>query len=270
MPLWSCNQLKTIAFKAGDIILNEGDVSHTVYQIESGDVEVFSDTEGQSVVLGSLVSGDYLGEMGSIEHKPRCASARAKTDVNASEMTREEFLDVISKDPFSAYRLISRLSERLRLASQRLVEAAQPDLHSTEQPVPTEPVEEVAPVRDTVAKLYPASPKLERQLPKEGVEVSTSYAVGRIPSSREPEVLRTINLKLKDSVPYRLSREHFEIFQSERGYAVQDLGSTLGTEVNGRAVGEIFGSDVELLQPGENTVVAGGFESPYVFKVVVQ
>jgi hypothetical protein len=232
-------------------------------------VEVFAKTEEQSVVLGSLVSGDYLGEMGSIEHKPRCASARAKTDVVASEMTREEFLEVISKDPFSAYRLISRLSERLRLVSQRLVEAAQSDLQSAERQAPSEPVAQSEPVREATARVFAASPKLELQIPEQGIEVLRSYAVGRIAGSREPEVLRTINLKLRDSVPYRLSREHFEIFRSEQGYAIQDLGSTLGTEVNGRALGENFGSDIALLEPGENTVVAGGYESPYVFKVVV-
>jgi hypothetical protein len=46
---------------------------------------------------------------------------------------------------------------------------------------------------------------------------------------------------------------------------VLDLGSTLGTEVNGEFLGEHFDKDVKHLHMGENTITAGGMESPFTF-----
>ena len=48
---------------------------------------------------------------------------------------------------------------------------------------------------------------------------------------------------------------------------VLDLGSTLGTEVNGEFLGEHFANDVKYLNTGENTITAGGMESPFTFTV---
>jgi CRP/FNR family transcriptional regulator, cyclic AMP receptor protein len=48
-----------------------------------------------------------------------------------------------------------------------------------------------------------------------------------------------------------------------------DLDSTLGTIVNGRAIGRHFPADTAVLDRGENRVIAGGWESPFDFSVVV-
>jgi CRP/FNR family cyclic AMP-dependent transcriptional regulator len=50
---------------------------------------------------------------------------------------------------------------------------------------------------------------------------------------------------------------------------VSDLGSTLGTMVNGRAIGHHFMTDAESLHRGENHVVAGGWGSPFEFLVSI-
>jgi hypothetical protein len=51
---------------------------------------------------------------------------------------------------------------------------------------------------------------------------------------------------------------------------VVDLGSTLGTEVNGESLGHHFGKDAEYLNVGENTITAGGIDSPFIFKIFVK
>jgi hypothetical protein len=78
-----------------------------------------------------------------------------------------------------------------------------------------------------------------------------------------------VALQLDDHRPYRLSRLHFSIVRSGDGFAVSDLLSTLGTEVNGEYLGETFAKARATLRRGENRVVAGGVDSPYAFKVVV-
>jgi pSer/pThr/pTyr-binding forkhead associated (FHA) protein len=66
-----------------------------------------------------------------------------------------------------------------------------------------------------------------------------------------------------------LSRYHFAIEKCNGGYQVRDLRSTLGTIVNGEPIGDHFGGDDALLRAGENEVIAGGVDSPFVFSVSV-
>ena len=74
---------------------------------------------------------------------------------------------------------------------------------------------------------------------------------------------------LEDIGPFRLSRNHFMIEQCQDGYNVQDLDSTLGTIVNNQHIGGHFRTDYALLRAGENVVIAGGADSPFVFCVSI-
>jgi CRP/FNR family transcriptional regulator, cyclic AMP receptor protein len=77
------------------------------------------------------------------------------------------------------------------------------------------------------------------------------------------------DLVLDDSMPFRLSRNHFVIERREKGHYLCDLRSTLGTIVNGRPIGDRFDTVDVLLRAGENEVVAGGVQSPFVFSVFI-
>ena len=77
------------------------------------------------------------------------------------------------------------------------------------------------------------------------------------------------DLKLDDTVPFRLSRNHFMIEKRDENYYVRDLCSTLGTIVNGEPIGDHFRGDDAPLRAGENEVIAGGVDSPFVFSVFI-
>ena len=77
------------------------------------------------------------------------------------------------------------------------------------------------------------------------------------------------DLKLDDTSPFRLSRNHFMIEKRDGCYYVHDLCSTLGTIVNGEPIGNHFRGDDAALRAGENEVIAGGVDSPFVFSVFI-
>ena len=79
-----------------------------------------------------------------------------------------------------------------------------------------------------------------------------------------------IDLGIDDARPFRLSRQHFAFYKNPKGCGVLDLGSALGTEVNGVFLGHNFGKDFEYLKQGENRITAGGSGSPFTFKVIVE
>jgi CRP/FNR family transcriptional regulator, cyclic AMP receptor protein len=64
------------------------------------------------------------------------------------------------------------------------------------------------------------------------------------------------------------AQEHVAVARRARHVLVHDLGSTLGTIVNGRAIGRHFASDSAELRPGENRIIAGGWGSPFEFQVI--
>lgn len=261
-------------YDAGEIILKEGDPSDFAYRIASGEVEVYMEHDGQTVVLGTVKAGEFLGEMGVIEGQPRSASARAKTRVAAKPLERGEFFQLISEDSSSAHRLISRLCERLREANRKLAEATVSG-NVCICTVEDEPSKAEADVKGKSAEsrltLLPASQQLASHLPEDGLLVSKlPFSIGRSPKANEPAPTVPIDLNLPDSVPFRLSRQHFSLGRHLDRYVVLDLGSTLGTEVNGEFLGHHFGKDFEYLEIGENAVTAGGVGSPFTFKVLLE
>ena len=268
-------------YDAGDLILKEGDPSDLAYRIMSGEVEVYTEIEGRAVVLGTVKAGEFLGEMGIIEGKPRSASARAKTHVVAMSLQRGDFLRLMSQDSSSAHRLIVRLCERLRAASRKLAEATVSKetcicaVEEADSPggsqnlnLPANGPTEQGELRLT---LFPASARLDAYLPREGTLVNKfPFSVGRVPIGNESGPTIPIDLSLTDSAPFRLSRQHFALSRHLDRYVVSDLGSTLGTEVNGQFLGYHFGKDSEYLRVGENTITAGGVGSPFTFKILLE
>jgi hypothetical protein len=95
------------------------------------------------------------------------------------------------------------------------------------------------------------------------------FVVGRRPVAGEEQPPYQPDLKLDDTVPFRLSRNHFIIEKREGDYYVRDLYSTLGTIVNGEPIGDYCYSKDALLRAGDNEVIAGGTDSPFVFSVFI-
>ena len=52
-------------------------------------------------------------------------------------------------------------------------------------------------------------------------------------------------------------------------YHVRDLYSTLGTIVNGEPIGDFSRAKNAVLRAGDNEVIAGGLDSPFVFSVFI-
>jgi pSer/pThr/pTyr-binding forkhead associated (FHA) protein len=196
-------------------------------------------------------------------------------------MERWEFFQLMSGDSASAARLIARLSDRLRAVSRKLAEVTvsknayiytledfTAEVDSSTIPEPIEPGSESAQSRITI---LPASREASSHLPQEGLQLRTfPFSVGRLTRENEPGPNVPIDLRLPDTPPFRLSRQHFSISRRANGYVVLDLGSTLGTQVNGESLGHNFGEDHKYLEAGENMIQAGGLDSPFTFKVLVE
>ena len=123
------------------------------------------------------------------------------------------------------------------------------------------------------------NPWLQQQFPTPLELGDGPLVIGRRPAAGEGLPPRQPDLELNDTAPFRLSRNHFTIEKGERGYRVRDLCSTLGTIVNGEPIGHYLRADGSTgwgylasdapLRAGENEVIAGGPDSPFVFSVFI-
>jgi hypothetical protein len=242
-------------YKDGDLLLKQGEAGGYVLQITSGEVEVFLEQNAGAIVLGSVEAGGFLGEMGVIEgYTVHGASARARGAVATRQMDREEFLRLVSADDDLAYGLIERLISRLRATNERLASSATPRPQQ----------------RSSTITIHADSLPAKPHVPPDGLQISNlPFTVGRN-SRRRDTASSPPNLLVEDGKPFRISRRHFVIDHSDEDVVVYDLESTLGTEVNGEAIGKHFGKDYASLQAGENTILAGGNASPFVFRVVLK
>ena len=112
------------------VIINEGDVSDSLYVILSGRVKVYlSDEDGKEVILNAQGAGDYFGELALIDEAPRSASVMTLTDSKVSIISKRDFEACLANHPQIALRLIKGLTKRLRMLTENVKSLALMDVY---------------------------------------------------------------------------------------------------------------------------------------------
>jgi CRP-like cAMP-binding protein len=255
-------------FKEDEVLFHQDTVTNFVLRIVAGEVDVLREIDGASVVLGRARAGEWLGEMAAIEARSHSATARAATNGSVEMLTTQQFLDLITRDPRMARDVILRLSNRLRLADDKIASVAWASVHDLHSESGTP--EDTDTVDRTSIQLTAKTDALRARLGAPAISVDKlPYVVGRLHLEGETISALAPDLLIEDSPPFRLSRQHFMITRSGQQLLIADLGSTLGTTVNGQAIGHHFMRDTAPLIHGENDVLAGGRGSLFEFVVSV-
>jgi CRP/FNR family cyclic AMP-dependent transcriptional regulator len=258
-------------FDPDAILFRQGDPSDEVILIVSGSAEVLRETGEESIVLGTVRAGEFVGEMGVLEGRERSATVRAAEPLEAELIERQAFLDRVSAEPELARKLLVRMSARLRDVEDMLTQLyasheAADDAGTGRSLVPAEAMVEAPPSLTLQGSTYAAQffigpqPISIPHLP---------FSVGRQHDQHEPPSVITPDLAIPEDQPHRLSRAHFMLIRDGDDILVRDLNSTLGTIVNGQPLGRDFPVDSAPLRKGENSVVAGGDGSPFAFMVTL-
>lgn len=97
------------------IIINEGDMTNSLYIILSGKVKAFlNDPGGKEVILNVVEAGDYFGEVSLFDNGARSASIMTLEDSQFAVLEKSAFLKCISMQPELALTIIKGLTMRLR------------------------------------------------------------------------------------------------------------------------------------------------------------
>ncbi len=96
----------------GDVVIREDDEADDLFGVVSGNLEVRKEGE----LLATLEPGDYFGEIGLLERRPRTASVVVLTDVVLYRISGEAFLRILNEGPRLSTTLTSVVANRLAVS----------------------------------------------------------------------------------------------------------------------------------------------------------
>jgi len=112
-------------------VVREGDPGDTFFLLVRGSVSVCRIApDGRETILSILKEGDFFGEMSMFDSSLRSASIKALTEVEVGTINREEFLDLLDRNPKIGRLLVIELAERLRAANALIAATTSQDIRA--------------------------------------------------------------------------------------------------------------------------------------------
>jgi len=106
----------------GALIFRQGEAGDCMYVIQAGHVDVLHEREGQEVLLTTLGAGDIFGEIAIFRQEARSATVRARGEARVLTLDKRAFLRRVHEDPSLAYRILQKMSNRIRELSTELAQ----------------------------------------------------------------------------------------------------------------------------------------------------
>lgn len=112
-------------FDAKENLFRSGDAAHYLYFISSGKVKcASSDDYGKELVNDVLVTGDFLGYLNILEHKPYHLTATAMEPTEVVMIHKQDFTGLIEKNRVVAAAFIKLLADNVVDKEKRLLQLA--------------------------------------------------------------------------------------------------------------------------------------------------
>ncbi len=108
----------------GETLFREGEAANSIYVIESGKVEMIQMQDGREIKLGELGNEDYFGEIASVEDSAWRTCVRSKGEAQVISIDQKFFLRKFHEDPSFAFRILIKMSRRIRILSEELCRLA--------------------------------------------------------------------------------------------------------------------------------------------------
>ena len=115
------NNILGLLYRDREIIIKQGTVGNCLYVIQQGKVEVVKENGGKEIVLAVLGEKEFFGEMALFEKDVRSCTVRAKGDTKVLTLDKKGLYITIQKDPSLAFRLLEKMSNRLREVDKKII-----------------------------------------------------------------------------------------------------------------------------------------------------
>ncbi|KAI9209110.1 cyclic nucleotide-binding-like protein [Polychytrium aggregatum] len=111
--------MSRLSFEAGSVIIQCGDAANSMFFLAKGEVEVYSEFG----LLIDTATGPtaWFGEVALLEHVPRTATIKARTDCFLYELKKADVMGMLEKYPVIGERIEETARERLQAYLMRNV-----------------------------------------------------------------------------------------------------------------------------------------------------
>jgi len=103
-------------YEAGQVIIKQGDAPDRFYIVIAGRAEVWHEgLSGQHGEIDIRKAGEYFGEVGLLQDRPRSATVRAPEDgqVEVLAMDRQDFLELMDESKATEMHVAQEMIQRL-------------------------------------------------------------------------------------------------------------------------------------------------------------
>lgn len=111
---------ETIRLMPNEYLIREGEESSEMYYLQTGTLGVYKRKGDQEHHIGSIISGELVGEMSFLDKQPRSATVKALTESILVIIPAEKLDSVLESQPKWFTALLHTLTERLRKANARI------------------------------------------------------------------------------------------------------------------------------------------------------
>ncbi len=111
---------ESVKLNVGDFLLYEGEESTEMYYLQSGTLAVLKRKGDKEHQIGTIISGELVGEMSFLDKAPRSASVKAMTECVLVVVPHEKLEATLESLPKWFTALQHTLLDRLRKANARI------------------------------------------------------------------------------------------------------------------------------------------------------
>ena len=117
-------RVRRVQCRRGQIIFMKRDEGTEVMFVAKGRVKIVSTSPTGSEVIHNIIeAGQVFGEMALLDGLPRSADAIAAIDSEIVELSRQDFLDVLRRNPETAIQMMAILCGRIRQSTSFVEDA---------------------------------------------------------------------------------------------------------------------------------------------------
>jgi len=99
-----------LTFEPGDAVVREGELGETLFVVLAGEGKVVRGSRK----VGTVLPGDFFGELAAIDAQPRSASVVAVTPLRVLRLFRRHLLTLLEDEPQVTLKLLDGIVRRIR------------------------------------------------------------------------------------------------------------------------------------------------------------
>ena len=105
---------KRVSFSKGDQLFREGESALNFYQVASGEIKMNNyNQDGKEFIQGIFATGQSFGEPPLLANVKYPANAEALSDAEVFQLSKEQFLELLSSNPKVHLKITETLAKRL-------------------------------------------------------------------------------------------------------------------------------------------------------------